>query len=287
MILTRCSYCGTVFRVTPEQLRIRNGQVRCGHCDAVFNALDFLEDEQDTAAFLQRSFSNHIPAVPVPTLQPELQQGESLQSPTTASPMVRRRLSSQPEDPMYGPTQTSQSFEWGNERDRYNQTMDNGLAGLVSPKPQKTSWLITLLSIPLFFLLAAQILYTYRTPFASNSALFAAMYQGLNIHVPLARITELVAIESTDLQADQPNKQLLLLATLRNQATFNQAWPSLELTLIDAGNSIISRRVLQPSDYLAEDAPPALAARSELALRLRLSAEGINAANYRLYVFYP
>lgn len=287
MILTRCSYCGTVFRVTPEQLRIRNGQVRCGHCDAVFNALDFLEDEQDTAAFLQKSFSNHIPAVPVPTLEPEAQQGESLPPPSAASPMVRRRLASQPEDPMYGPTQTNQTLEWGNERDRYNQTMDNGLAGLVNPKPQKTSWFIALLSIPLMCLLAAQVLYTYRTPLASNSALFAVMYQGLGIHVPLPRTTELVAIESTDLQADQPNNQLLLLATLRNQATFNQAWPSLELTLIDANNTIISRRVLQPNDYLAADAPPALAARSELALRLRLSAEGINAANYRLYVFYP
>ncbi len=36
-IYTRCPDCGTVFRVTPEQLATRNGQVRCGHCKTVFD----------------------------------------------------------------------------------------------------------------------------------------------------------------------------------------------------------------------------------------------------------
>ena len=34
---TRCPGCRTVFRVTPEQLALRGGQVRCGHCRAVFD----------------------------------------------------------------------------------------------------------------------------------------------------------------------------------------------------------------------------------------------------------
>ena len=39
---SRCPNCQTVFRVTPEQLRARAGKVRCGQCQAVFNALDSL-----------------------------------------------------------------------------------------------------------------------------------------------------------------------------------------------------------------------------------------------------
>ncbi|MHB8496093.1 MAG: zinc-ribbon and DUF3426 domain-containing protein [Casimicrobiaceae bacterium] len=35
---TRCPGCATVFRVTSEQLALREGQVRCGHCRAVFDA---------------------------------------------------------------------------------------------------------------------------------------------------------------------------------------------------------------------------------------------------------
>src|SRR6476659_7241395 len=37
---TRCPGCATVFRVTPAQLALRDGQVRCGHCRAVFDAND-------------------------------------------------------------------------------------------------------------------------------------------------------------------------------------------------------------------------------------------------------
>jgi predicted Zn finger-like uncharacterized protein len=39
MMLTRCPYCGTTFRVTPDQLKVRQGQVRCGQCRRVFDAL--------------------------------------------------------------------------------------------------------------------------------------------------------------------------------------------------------------------------------------------------------
>jgi predicted Zn finger-like uncharacterized protein len=35
---TRCPGCATVFRVTEEQLALREGQVRCGKCRAVFDA---------------------------------------------------------------------------------------------------------------------------------------------------------------------------------------------------------------------------------------------------------
>ena len=37
---TRCPACGTVFRVTSAQLRLKAGKVRCGSCQSVFNAFD-------------------------------------------------------------------------------------------------------------------------------------------------------------------------------------------------------------------------------------------------------
>ena len=36
---TRCPGCRTIFRVTPQQLSMRGGQVRCGHCHTVFNGV--------------------------------------------------------------------------------------------------------------------------------------------------------------------------------------------------------------------------------------------------------
>lgn len=43
-LATQCTSCGTVFRVVQDQLKVSEGWVRCGRCDAVFNALEGLFD---------------------------------------------------------------------------------------------------------------------------------------------------------------------------------------------------------------------------------------------------
>src|ERR1700712_4274643 len=47
-LATRCTACGTVFRVVQDQLKVSEGWVRCGRCNEVFNALESLFDlDQD------------------------------------------------------------------------------------------------------------------------------------------------------------------------------------------------------------------------------------------------
>jgi predicted Zn finger-like uncharacterized protein len=41
-LATRCSACGTSFRVVQDQLKVSGGWVRCGRCNEVFNALEGL-----------------------------------------------------------------------------------------------------------------------------------------------------------------------------------------------------------------------------------------------------
>ncbi|MFM2447878.1 MAG: hypothetical protein RIS44_328 [Pseudomonadota bacterium] len=41
-LATRCTACGTVFKVVQDQLKVSTGWVRCGRCDTVFNALEEL-----------------------------------------------------------------------------------------------------------------------------------------------------------------------------------------------------------------------------------------------------
>lgn len=43
-LATRCTTCGTVFRVVQDQLKVSEGWVRCGRCDEVFNAIEGLFD---------------------------------------------------------------------------------------------------------------------------------------------------------------------------------------------------------------------------------------------------
>ncbi|RZJ16976.1 MAG: hypothetical protein EOO54_16635, partial [Haliea sp.] len=66
-LITRCPSCGTMFKVVPDQLRISQGWVRCGHCAEVFDASAHLQDRE--------------PAVPV---EPAMAPTEAQANPASA-----------------------------------------------------------------------------------------------------------------------------------------------------------------------------------------------------------
>jgi predicted Zn finger-like uncharacterized protein len=43
-LATRCTHCGTIFKVVEDQLKVSEGWVRCGRCNEVFHALPTLFD---------------------------------------------------------------------------------------------------------------------------------------------------------------------------------------------------------------------------------------------------
>ena len=43
-LITRCTACGTLFKVVPDQLKMGDGWVRCGHCAEVFDAAAHLQE---------------------------------------------------------------------------------------------------------------------------------------------------------------------------------------------------------------------------------------------------
>ena len=53
-MFTNCPECGTVFRISTQELRMAEGQVRCGHCSATFNALASLSEEPPPTVTLQQ-----------------------------------------------------------------------------------------------------------------------------------------------------------------------------------------------------------------------------------------
>lgn len=48
-LATRCTHCGTIFKVVQDQLKVSEGWVRCGRCHEVFNALPALFDLDNEA----------------------------------------------------------------------------------------------------------------------------------------------------------------------------------------------------------------------------------------------
>src|ERR1700729_4287232 len=81
-VFTQCSKCETVFRLSAEVLRAAGGQVRCGKCGEVFNALAHLAE--DASAFTAGESSFDL----------ETRADSILQSPAPPS----RRVAPSPED---------------------------------------------------------------------------------------------------------------------------------------------------------------------------------------------
>ena len=112
----------------------------------------------------------------------------------------------------------------------------------------------------------------------------------LDCDLPLPRRAELISIESSDLQADPSNPSVMVMsAILRNRAAFAQAHPSLELTLTDALDRPLARRVLGAQEYLGPAAgdPARFKANSEMPVKVYIEAASLRATGYRLYLFYP
>lgn len=66
-LITRCPACATMFKVVPDQLRVSEGWVRCGHCGEVFDARAHLQ-EADAVAQAQSdaAAASPEPAEPAP-----------------------------------------------------------------------------------------------------------------------------------------------------------------------------------------------------------------------------
>ena len=300
---TRCPGCRTVFRVTPEQLALRNGQVRCGHCRAVFdgkaNAIslaprsaahpDPYDDDlaRGPATVTLRSAHALEPApearTPSPR-EPSFAPPSAPPEPSFASPAAalrpalpaaaeaRRRVEASDEA-----AATDDDAEAGARRRERLRTLGYGLA------------------LPLLVIaLALQAALHFRDAIAARwpaaKPALARVCAPLGCTVEPPREIAGLSIDASDLQADPAHKGLLTLsATLRNRGATVLAYPHLELTLTDAGDRPVVRRALAPAEYaggtvnLGAGFPP----NSELVVKLFIDASATTQAGYRLYLFYP
>lgn len=265
MMLTRCPTCSTAFRVTPEQLKARAGKVRCGHCKAVFNALESLQDTPPAAGAAQAP-PKSAPPIPPGISSPEPAAEDSLPAPSASEPQ---------DDPI--------------ESESVDILLE---AAPADSRRHGFAWAAAgLLALGLLIVQAA---YVFRAELAVSEPglrpLLEDMCGLLDCDIALPRKANFVGIEASDLYPDPQRKNLLVLvATLKNRAPFAQDYPHLELTLTDTRDQPIVRKVFAPAEYLAQgaDVRAGFAANGDLAVNLGLDATDLGASGYRLYLFYP
>lgn len=263
-MITHCPHCDTYFRVSSEQLAAHDGQVRCGRCTQIFNALERLE--QDDVNLLPSQVAS-----PVNDSASKIPRHKEI----ITTPVKQQEF----DDPL---------SDIPSELPRKKSTRR------AAKNWSKTPWLWLLGIVLLIAALATQGAYFYRNELAAHNPqlrpLLEGLCRGLQCEIELLKNPDLINIEASDLVSDPANPDIITVnITLRNRANFPQAHPLLELTLTDAQNALVARRIFKPSEYIGPgvSAAAGMLPKSELVIHLRLQLDNLKAAGYRVYVFYP
>lgn len=265
--ITQCPECATRFKVSDEQLAAHHGMVRCGRCSAVFKATEYQHSDEPSPQ-LTLPIEAPVADAEMPT--------ESLALDSVA--VSAASIAVEPEQ------QLEHTFSLSEEPAE--------VVVLPLPQPRKWPWW---LAIGVFtLLLLAQILFFYRVEISAQLPGLKPVlnsYCGvLHCTIPLPKKADLMSIESSDLEADPLQTNVITLsALLHNRAGHVQAYPSLELSLTDLQDKIVARRIFVPAEYLkaGEDEKLGLAANREMTVRLRLDTTDLKPSGYKLFLFYP
>ena len=273
-LTTHCPRCATAFSVTQEQLGEAQGWVRCGVCQEVFIA------QAHTAAPPQA-----LPPVepPLPhqpealsTDEPRLDDDNTPDPATTAttSAATSTPLPKRPE-----PIQTPSA-----------RPAPSPSPSHASPAPRKRGGPSgRLLLGALLALLALQIGLQARHSLADAVPQATSWLQSL---CPAGRCglrqINAVAIEDSSFTATGPNL-FHLSAVVANRSELALDAPVLALTLTDAADQVIARKVYSPQDWGAAAAtlPGATRVPAALWIKWEDASSTQRVVGYRLQAFYP
>jgi predicted Zn finger-like uncharacterized protein len=260
---TLCPHCGTRFKITKAQLEAHQSLVRCGHCLQAFDTRsNFAPEEIDPQLELPILYEDEAPSEQSPAERLGTAAPGSLNAPVLLPLTLIDHAAFMP------------------DVDRVSLS-------------KRRSWLWMVAALPLLLLLLAQATYLFRVELAARlpglKPTLVRYCQILKCSVPLPQHASLMSIESSELK-DVPahRNQIILIALLRNRATYAQALPNLELTLTDSQDKALARRIFHPEDYLLtpKNLTVGLSANQELGIKLHLDTADLKPVGYRLVLFY-
>lgn len=282
---TRCPHCDTVFRVTPQQLQVSSGQVRCGRCHMAFDAFATLSAQPPARA--PSDTSGAAQPAPKEAQAATLEEQSDWPPPQSVVAEPRSRLHAPP-----GPPAPIAQHRSDVDKQQSLTLPDELFPPGLTPPQRRRPWIAV--NLALIALLAGQAAWFFPTQIAMQMPTLRPALQTfcgwLGCALTLPRLPEQLFIEASELQlldVARPN-QVLLTATVRNRAQFAQEYPLLELTLTGTANQTAARRVFRPGEYLdtAVERVQGIGPNQEVAVRLYLDTADLNATGYRLYLFF-
>ncbi len=246
---TTCLHCGSVFRITPQQLEMARGQARCSQCNQVFNALFTLENYgglQDSANPSQNAINE---------LDKEFGLGDEKTS------TVIKNLVDQPvslNEAMYGNGQKSQS----------------------NFKP--LLWVTGILLLMVISIV--QIIYYQRYALLS-SANYQQQILNLCQILPCdenrySSLAQIRLIERHVFSHPTRDNALMITGSFINQAAFDQPLPRLLISLSDVNGNLIANRQFQPQEYLTDKSLTSMPTGKVVQFRLEIFDPDTQALTY-------
>lgn len=325
MLVTTCKHCAARFRVTPDQLNLKQGQVRCGECGGVFNGFESLErfpgDDTGTRLLAARATASTDaqpgqesapPALPMeePDAAPAHDEATllPLMHPAEEPASARRHWAVVPEAelPPTEPVRTPEPMpdldppvDAPHPSPRRAEPPPRPLSDFALPIPEPTppprpsrAW--SLAAALLALVMGVQVAYAYRAEIAARYPPSRPVLESAcalaGCAVPWINQDSALKLEDSEL-LEVPGKpgQIALTARIRSLATSPMEYPHVELTLTDTTGQVAVRRVLKPSDYLgrASAAGDVLSPGTDLLVSLRLDTGAMKATGYELMLFYP
>src|SRR5438105_7305155 len=310
-LITRCPACGTMFKVVPDQLRISEGWVRCGHCAEIFDAAAHLNAQAQVTApsALESEAGSSLARDSGPpsegfasSLNTEV--GEGVPSEAPDSEQLEAEARALAEDPRDRPFELRRADASATLPSR--PPLDDAQAedelhdvSFVRAARRKAFWArrgvraaLVLAGLALALLLALQVAVYDRDRLAAGepalAPVLAKVCSVLGCRIGPPRQIDAIAIDSSSFNKLRGDTYRLNLS-LKNQAGVPVAMPALELTLTDSQDQPLVRRVLVPAEVAGAPAAIGAAAEWSGSVALALSANGATSrvAGYRLLAFYP
>jgi predicted Zn finger-like uncharacterized protein len=316
---TRCTTCGTIFRVVQDQLKVSEGWVRCGRCDGVFNAVESLFDlEREAPPPWQpgsaaptsapvRSTDDTVPFDERPTEQDvaELDEDDRIASrffhpepePDQLSPKdaVALRDRSEFADARFDSDSADDAV--GAADDGVTQAGSGAKPSFVRAadaqarwQTRRARWTLSLCSILLLLVLGLQVAHHFRDALAAQwpqaRPVLTHWCDWAGCHVDAPRRIEDITVENSGIaHAAAGTDSFRLSVTLRNHAAVAVKAPAIDLSLTDTQGQLIARRALNPDELGA--ASTVIAPGAELPLQALISAGTGRVVGYTVEVFYP
>jgi len=231
---TKCPECQAIFRVTTEQLTMADGLVRCGICDAVFNGHEYIEE-------------NHSPSDYFDHINPQAENNKGFESNALSS----ESAASDQEFAAYGEEQQIDDDPLI-DAERIPTVIRDDFGGNILTRTnspiQITVFTLGAIALAIFFL--GQLSYWQNLdvlPRTWVNSFCKVVGCGKNEQQDLATLKLLNRNIYTHPNID---KALMITASFVNQKSIAQAYPLLEITLLDTQGQIVAVRRFSPKDYL-------------------------------------